>query len=149
MASKRSLIIELFVSEVRMFRIGPPHLENAALGQPLPQYLDAMIGALEQGRRQSNEVLRAATDHAKQRARIGYDLRALLTEFGILRSTIVEVASEMSDVSADEWERLGQLLHESMMEAAGYFVDAQKPAAASPAASTVTASNATMSMKPR
>ena len=87
MANKRWLIVELCVSEIRLFRLAPPPLQNAAIGQPLARYLDALIAALAHRRNASSELLTAAMDHAKQRARLGYDVRAFLTEFGILRST--------------------------------------------------------------
>ena len=128
-ANKRTLIVEMVVSEIRVFRLGPPHASNADIGQNIDAYLTAVSEALAHGPRRADgaanangprapEVVRVAVDHAQRRARVGWDMRALLTEFGILRSTIVEVASQAGSIPIEEWERLADILHERMVEAA-------------------------------
>ena len=129
-ANKRTLIVEMVVSEIRVFRLVPAHVSNADIGQNIEPYLTAVIDALAHGTRRGDgasprapEVVRIAVEHAQRRARIGWDVRSLLTEFGILRSTIVEVASQAGTIPIEEWERLADVMHESMVEAAASLSD--------------------------
>jgi hypothetical protein len=119
MADKRALIVEMFVSEVRVFRLPTSDMTNADIAYGVDDYLSALIQALAEGRREAPVAVHAAVEHARQRARFGYDLRALLTEVGILRTTIVEVASlDGGGLTVDDWERLMDLMHQSLVEAA-------------------------------
>jgi hypothetical protein len=122
MSSKRQLIIEMFVSAVRVFRLAPPHMSNADIAYGMDGYLAALGSAIEHGHKDAPEAVRVAVDRAEQRAKTGFDIAALLTEFGILRSTIVEIASQSGNIPIEEWERLAEHVHESMTEAATRFV---------------------------
>ena len=119
---KRSLILETFVSEVRVYRLAPPHLANAEIADRLGDYLSAVVGALRRGHSKDPDALHIAAAHGEQRARIGYDVIALVGEFGILRSTAVEVARQNNALSVTEMERFCEILHLSLMAALTRFV---------------------------
>ena len=132
-ANKRTLIVEMVVSEIRVFRLVPAHVSNADIGQNIESYLAAVSDALASGAHRTDgalgalrapEVVRIAVEHAQRRARMGWDVRGLLTEYGILRSTIVEVASQAGTIPIEEWERLADVMHESMVEAAASLAEA-------------------------
>ncbi len=134
MEKKLPLILETFVSEVRVYQLVPGHKSNTEIANQIEPFLSAVVYALRRGHEKDPEALRLAGFHGEQRARLGYDLRALLAEFGILRSTIVEIASQNEAATVPEVERLAEILHASMIEAATRF-NAQS--------SRVTASSAT------
>lgn len=119
---KLPLIIETFVSEVRVYQLVPGNKTNVEIANQVEPFLSAVIYALRRGHAKDPEALRLAGYHGEQRSRLGYDLRALLSEFGILRSTIVEIASQNDSITVPELERLAQVLHASMIEAATRYV---------------------------
>ena len=119
---KRSLILETFVSEVRVYRLAPPQRTNAEIADHLGDYLSAVVGALRRGHSKDPDALHIAAAHGEQRARLGYDVIALVGEFGILRSTAVEVARQNNALNVTEMERFCEILHLSLMAALTRFV---------------------------
>jgi hypothetical protein len=120
--NKRSRIVETFVSEVRLYRLPPNHMTNVDIAYHLDDYLKALVAALEPGHTKSPALASVAIEHAEQRTRFGYDVRALLTEFGILRATIVEAAFEAASITVEEWDRLVDLVYDSLTQAAAHLV---------------------------
>ena len=118
---KLPLIVETFVSEVRVYQLVGGHKTNAEIANQIEPFLSAIIYALRRGHAKDPEALRLAGFHGEQRARLGYDLRAVLAEFGILRATIVEIALQNESATVPEVERLADILHASMIEAAAHF----------------------------
>lgn len=119
---KRSLILEMCVSEVRVYRLAPPRRTNAEIAGRLDAYLGAVIGALRRGHSKDAEALHVAAAHGEQRSRIGYDVLALVGEFGILRATAVEVAQQNNAITVPEMERFSEILHLSLLAALTRFV---------------------------
>ena len=119
---KRSLILETFVSEVRVYRLAPAQRTNMEIADRLDDYLNAVVGALRRGHSKDPDALHLAAGHGEQRARLGYDVIALVGEFGILRATIVEVARQNNSLNVNEMERLCEILHLSLMAALTRFV---------------------------
>jgi len=119
---KLPLIIETFVSEVRVYQLVPGNKSNVEIANQIEAFMSAVVYALRRGHGKDPEALRLAGYHGEQRARIGYDLRAVLGEFGILRATIVEIASQNDSITVAELERLAEVIHASMIEAATRFV---------------------------
>ncbi len=118
---KLARIIETFVSEVRVYQLVPGHKSNTEIANQIEAFLSAVIYALRRGHGKDPDALRLAGFHGEQRARLGYDLRAVLAEFGILRETIVEIATQSESATVAEVERLAEVLHASMIEAAMHF----------------------------
>jgi hypothetical protein len=119
---KRSLILETFVSEVRVYRLAPAQRTNMEIADRLGDYLNAVVGALRRGHSKDPDALHIAAAHGEQRARIGYDVIALVGEFGILRATAVEVARQNNALNVAEMERFCEILHLSLMAALTRFV---------------------------
>jgi hypothetical protein len=119
--NKMALILETFVSEARVYQIVPPNKSNADIQNQLESFLSAIVFSLRRGHSKDPEALSIAAYHGEHRARLGYDLRGVLTEFAILRSTIVEIARQNESVTIAEAERLAEVLHASMTEAAASF----------------------------
>jgi hypothetical protein len=126
---KRALIVEMFVSEVRIYRLAPAHKTNEEIAHNLDDYLSAIAHVLRRGHSKDPEALRIATAHGEQRSRLGYDLVSLVGEFGILRSTIVEIAQQSNALTIPEMERLCEVLHVSVLAALVRFVVAAGPPA--------------------
>jgi hypothetical protein len=119
--TKGELILEMFANQVRLFRFVRPQMTSTDIIANVPSMLDALADALERGLWQSLAARDIAIRYAEQRERFGYDLHSLLTELGLLRSTILEVASQTGTISVDEVERLVDLLHESTIDAASHL----------------------------
>jgi hypothetical protein len=119
---KQSLILETLVSEVRVYHLAPGQRTNAELAACLGDYLNAVAVALRRGHRKDPEALQLAAAHGDQRAQIGYDVIALVGEFGILRSTVVEVAQQNDALNVAEMERFCEILHASLLAALARFV---------------------------
>ena len=125
---KRTLILETFVSEVRLYRLAPVQKPNAEIAYRLDEYLRAVSHAIRRGHSKDPEALRVAAAHGEQRSRIGYDVLGLVGEFGILRSTIVEVARQSDALVVAEMERLSEVLHLSLLAALTRFMVSSEPA---------------------
>ena len=119
---KRSLILETFVSEVRVYRLAPAQRTNSEIADRLGDYLSAVVGALRRGHSKDSDALHLAAAHGEQRAHIGYDVIALVGEFGISRSTSVEVARQNNALNVTEMERFCEILHLSLLAALTRFV---------------------------
>jgi hypothetical protein len=119
---KRGLILETFVSEVRVYRLAPPQRTNSEIADSLGDYLSAVVGALRRGHSKDPDALHIAAAHGEQRARLGYDVIALVGEFGILRATTVEVARQNNALNVTEMERFCEILHLSLLAALTRFV---------------------------
>jgi PAS domain S-box-containing protein len=90
--AERSSIIELFTARVRAsFRVAG--LTQSELVNHLPDFLDEVIEALQAGTHGGREApVQGGTgvEHGQQRLRVGYDLEALVREYGILRDCVLE-----------------------------------------------------------
>ena len=113
---KLSLIVETFVSDVRVHQLVPGHRSGAEIGNQIESLLGAIVYALRRGHAKDPDAIRLGHFHGEQRARLSGELRGLLLEFDILRSTIVDIASRYDVITAAEVERLAQILHITMVE---------------------------------
>lgn len=144
---KQTLIVETFVSELRLYRLTPAHASNAELANHLDEFLLGVADAVGRGHSKDRDALRVAAEHGEQRRIIGYDLLALVDELGILRATVVEVAQQCCTITIEEMERLTQIFHASSLAALMRFVvtdESSATAAASPAQSLDTSKNGVM-----
>jgi PAS domain S-box-containing protein len=89
---QRGSILELFMTRSRA-NIAPSAVSDSQLRDHLPDFLDDVAKALQQG---AFPPVRAAARsasaeaHGEQRLQIGYDLHALVREYGLLRDVIFE-----------------------------------------------------------
>ena len=116
-AAKRAAILEVFTREVMIRGFATPQATPAEIARPAEACLSALARALGPGTLHDAEMLRLADEYAAQRIRLGYDLRALLTEFGVLRRVTVDAVAGVIG-SPDALSRVVDFLHEVMVEAA-------------------------------
>ena len=119
-AAKRPAILQSFTREVLMRGFPTPQATAAEIARPADACITALIRSLGPAPLDDHQKLALAVDYAEQRARLGYDLRALLTEFGLLRGILLEAIGAQV-ASTDAGQRIADFLHEVMVEAALRF----------------------------
>jgi hypothetical protein len=111
LVAKRYDILESFVARVRGVELVKPTVSAADLARPLAGWLTWMARSLAGLRTEPMESTRLAYDYADDRRRLGYELPSILTELGLIRATLVHVATSNGLRDAAEVERASALLH--------------------------------------
>ena len=76
-------------------RLAPRKLSKPELMDRLPDFIDELVRALRgEGSPPVALVTEAAKEHGKQRFRTGFDIEAVVLEYGILRECVFELISE-------------------------------------------------------
>ena len=134
LSEHRDAIVSRFVHQVQRKDLPPPGLSRPVLIDHIPKFLDDIVAQLTnpEGTRYSHDVIDrslAARQHGEQRWTLGYDLDALVREYGILRHAIMETAKEAgAEISIDDFDILAKCLNVGVAEAAseyGRYRDAQ------------------------
>ena len=125
-AAKRQSILQTFVREVLMRGFPTPQATTLEILRPADACLTALIRALGPAPLDDAHKFALALDYAEQRVRLGYDLRSLLTEFGLLRSIVLEALSAQA-TSSDAMLRIADFLHDVMVEAALRLAGSARP----------------------
>ena len=124
----RAQIVARFVSEVRREELSPPGVERSLLVDHIPRFLDEVTAELArvEAARMSLEAIdtsKTARRHGEQRWSLGYDLEALVREYGVLRHCILQMAKEAgASVSIDEFDLLATCLSVGVAEAATEYI---------------------------
>jgi signal transduction histidine kinase/CheY-like chemotaxis protein len=124
----RDEIVARFVAEVQRKDLTPGALPHALLVDHIPRFLDEITVELVR-----DETIRASHDavdtstiarhHGEQRWDLGYDLEALVREYGVLRHCIIQVVKEAgAKPSIDEFDVLAKCLSVGVAEAATAYV---------------------------
>ena len=116
-AAKRAAILDVFTREILIRGFATPQATPAEIARPAEACLSALVRALGPSTLYDAEKMRLADEYAAQRIRLGYDLRALLTEFGVLRAITVDAVVGATG-SSDALARVVDFLHDVMVEAA-------------------------------
>jgi signal transduction histidine kinase/ActR/RegA family two-component response regulator len=125
---RRDPIVARFVEEVRRKDLAPTDVSRPRLVDHIPKFLDEIIAELshEAGLRLSQDAVQAsptARSHGEQRWALGYDLQALVREYGVLRHCIIRTAKEAGlHFSMDEFDVLARCLSVGVAEAADEYV---------------------------
>jgi signal transduction histidine kinase/CheY-like chemotaxis protein len=125
---QRDRIVSLFVTEVQRTALPPLGVSRSMLTDDIPTFLDEIADELDRlpGARTSQEVVDTsapARQHGEQRWGLGYDLEALLREYGVLRHCIVQTAKEAGvRISLDEFDVLAKCLSVGVAEAATEYI---------------------------
>ncbi len=125
---RRDEIIARFVTEVLRKDLPPADLAPSLLVDHIPTFLDEILRELGQQRepRTSYDAFHTsptARRHGGQRWSVGYDLEALIREYGILRHCILEEAKRAgARISIDEFDVLAKCLNVGATEAAAAYV---------------------------
>ncbi|RYG73420.1 hypothetical protein EON77_12125, partial [bacterium] len=105
--SRKNEILGMFVARVTKDPVAAaPKNSHSELVDHLPSFLDDLVALLEdmdravnpppQGQEMPNsdDVITSAMEHGKQRLRLGFDIEAVVREYGVLRECILEVAEK-------------------------------------------------------
>jgi signal transduction histidine kinase/ActR/RegA family two-component response regulator len=124
----RDEIVSRFVAEVQRKDLSPPGTARSLLVDHIPRFLDEVMAELVPGTavRTSQDAIdtsETARLHGRQRWTLGYDLDALVREYGVLRHAVL-VTAKASGVSptVDEFEVLAKCLNVGIAEATAEYV---------------------------
>jgi signal transduction histidine kinase/CheY-like chemotaxis protein len=121
---QRDRIVARFVVEVQRQELSPAGTKKSLLVDEIPRFLDEIVVELEraEGVRASQDAVATnatAREHGGQRWTLGYDLDAVIREYGILRHCIFEVALDAgADLSIRQADILCKCLNVGVAEAA-------------------------------
>ena len=124
----REDILAKFVSEVERKDLPPAGLSRSVLIDHIPVFLDEIGAELgrEDGARTSLaavEVSATARQHGEQRWKLGYDLEAIVREYGALRNSILEAAKAVdTPLTIDEANILSRYLNVGVAAATAEYV---------------------------
>lgn len=113
-------IVDVFVGRARRHALPPREAVHSDVVDDLNRYVRELAFAYQLGDDdRSDEVAKA---HGEQRWYAGYDLKSVLLEYGVLRSTIGDVVAQAGyEMTTRELDRVAQLLNSALAEAAVEF----------------------------
>lgn len=125
---RRDEILARFIQEVEQKDLPPPGLPRSVLVDHIPVFLDEIALDLSAGSnaRVSTDAVKVTTtarQHGEQRWNLGYDVEALVREYGVLRHAILQTAkSAETPLTADEADILARYLNVGVGAAIGEYV---------------------------
>lgn len=127
LASERDEIVRRFVRATERSSATPDGVPRALRVDQIPQFLDEIVARLERTTHPSPEpkvtTSLTAREHGVQREKLGYDLTALVREYGILRHCILEVAREKNATLAiEEVDVLGACMNVGIEQATSEYM---------------------------
>lgn len=128
LAAQRDVIVSRFVAEVQRKDLSPPGVSRSLLVDHIPKFLDEIIAEAmrTKGVRMSQDAVdtsETARRHGEQRWNLGYDLEALIREYGVLRHCIVEIAKTAhAPLSMDDFDVLAKCLSVGVAQAATEYI---------------------------
>lgn len=114
---RRDEILARFIQEVEQKDLPPPGLSRSLLADHIPIFLGEIAQELSAGSdaRLSVDAVAVATtarQHGEQRWNLGYDVEALVREYGVLRHAILQTAKLAGmPLTADEADILARYLN--------------------------------------
>ncbi len=127
LTERRDQIVATFVAEVRRKDLSPPEVARPLLVDHIPRFLDEIVAELQRAEqiRFSHDAIdtsRTARKHGEQRWGLGYDMDALIREYGLLRHCIIQVAKDAgAQLSLDEFDILAKCLSIGVAEAVAEY----------------------------
>jgi hypothetical protein len=128
LATRRQDILRRFVDGVRESDIGTAAIEKPLLLDGLPSFLDRIIAALGDAPptlttdAAESSPATTAQDHGLQRWELGYDVRELVREYGILGDAILGLLMESGEsIDIAEYRVLARHISQGVAEAVGRF----------------------------
>ena len=113
-------IVEVFVGRARRHDLPPREAAHSDVVDDLNRYVRELALAYQLGDDDRSEAVAKA--HGGQRWYAGYDLRSVLLEYGVLRSTIGDVVAQAGyEMTTSELDRVAQLVNSALAEAAVEF----------------------------
>jgi PAS domain S-box-containing protein len=107
--------------------LAPGPRTRGELRDHIQDYLQQLVAALRQGRREVEDIppseLSSAREHGKQRLHLGFDLQTLVREYGVLRECILDLVEETGvKVTLREVRTLTAFITTSIAEAVSEYV---------------------------
>ncbi len=116
-----ALIVDVFVRKARSHDLPPRTANHQEVVDDLHRYVRQLALAynLDHEDARAGDIAKA---HGEQRWYVGYDLRSVLLEYGVLRTVIGEIVHESGyQMNHSEVDRVAQLINVSLAEAAVEF----------------------------
>ncbi|WNG28992.1 PAS domain-containing protein [Cystobacter fuscus] len=131
--SRREEIMRRWIGHVARFHATEPH-SRSELEDHMPHFLSALSRNLREGRRErardydsSTPVTNQGAQHGLQRLRIGFELEAVVREYGELREILDDLFEQAGLVpSLDEERVLNQSLSQAVAEAVSSYTASQR-----------------------
>ena len=126
---QRDQIVSRFVAEVERKDLSPRGTSRSMLADHIPKFLDEIVAEVTRTKavRTSQDVSdtsETARRHGEQRWGLGYDLNALIREYGILRHCIIQTAKQVgTPLSIDEFDVLAKCLSVGVAQAATAYIE--------------------------
>jgi signal transduction histidine kinase/ActR/RegA family two-component response regulator len=127
LSERQDDIVARFVAEVRRKDISPPAVSGPLVVDHIPLLLDEIVAALANHptvrvSQDAIDVSATARQHGGQRWGLGYDLEAVVREYGMLRHVILEFARAAgASPSIDEFDVLAKCLNVGVAEAVSEY----------------------------
>jgi hypothetical protein len=127
LSERRDDIVARFVRDVERKDLSPPGLSESVLIDHIPGFLDELGEELSRPEaRNSQEAIElraSARQHGEQRWQSGYDLQAVVREYGALRHAIFDAARAANlMISGEESETLARYLNLGIAGATAEYV---------------------------
>ncbi len=142
---ERDEILRRFMNEVRGSDLTGATATRPQLLDGVPAFLDRVIAAMGDNRPASEPSLMTeapaasaaatAAEHGTQRLALGYDIRELVREYGILGDVVIGLLAEASEpLDLEEYRQFARHISLGVAEAVGQFSDERDAAMARQAA---------------
>jgi signal transduction histidine kinase/ActR/RegA family two-component response regulator len=127
LSERRDDIVARFVRDVERKDLPPPGLPRSVLIDHIPLFLDEITEELSRGEGRTSqdaiELRASAQQHGEQRWQTGYDLQAVVREYGALRQAIFEAARAANlRIGEEESETLARYLNVGIAGATAEYV---------------------------
>jgi signal transduction histidine kinase/CheY-like chemotaxis protein len=125
---RREQIVQSFVAELQRDVSTGAHTAPLLIVDHIPSFLDEISEQLTGGTKSEvavaeHDASAVARQHGDQRWEIGYDLQALIREYGILRRCILGAAKGARlALSIDEFDALAQCLNDGVSQATAQYI---------------------------
>ncbi|HLK36127.1 MAG TPA: RsbRD N-terminal domain-containing protein, partial [Polyangiaceae bacterium] len=126
--NQRDQIVSRFVAEVQRKDLSPAGVARSLLVDHIPKFIDEIVSEITglnsvRMSQDATDTSATARQHGEQRWSLGYDLEALIREYGVLRHCIFLTAKEARmSISIDEFDILAKCLSVGVAEAATEYV---------------------------
>jgi signal transduction histidine kinase/ActR/RegA family two-component response regulator len=123
LSDRRDEILTTFVRDVATKGLSPAGDPPSVLLDHIPLFLDELSAELGRGAAQGARVSEAAREHGEARWSNGYDLQAVIREYGVLRQVIVSTAKAANvPLAVEEYDVLANYLDIGIAAATAQYV---------------------------
>jgi signal transduction histidine kinase len=107
--------------------LSDPELARAELRDHIPDFVRGLIAALSPGDPPESVISAPGSAHGTQRFRVGFDLREVVSEYGLLQEVVLELAAaEGLEISFVEMRDLSAAMNRGIAEAVSAFAEERR-----------------------